>query len=101
MPIKLIFTEFSHMEYMESWGLHLLALYDGILILLTQHCKNHCTENQSGATAFLPLKLLGLKELLTEGFANWHRSTWGKKKTKYNEISDFYQRLPNINTFWK
>ena len=52
MPIKLIFTEFSHMEYMESWGLHLLALYDGILILLTQHCKNHCTENQSGATAF-------------------------------------------------
>ena len=43
MPIKLFLTEFS---------LYLLALYDGILI--TQHLKNHCIKNQSGATAFLP-----------------------------------------------
>ena len=46
--------------------------------------KNHSIENQSGATAFLLIKPLGLKELLTQSFANWHRSTWRKKKTKYN-----------------
>ena len=50
--------------------------------LLTQHPKHHCKENQSGATAFLSLELLGLKELLTEVFANWHRSTWGEKENK-------------------
>ena len=77
-----------------------MALYDGI-ILLTQHPKNHCIENQSGATAFSSLNLLGLKELLTQVFANWHRSTWGRKKTKYNEISKFYQRLTNLSTFRK
>ena len=74
MPIKLFFTEFSHMKYMKWGGLYLLVLYDGIIILLTQHSKNHCIENRSGATAFLRLKPLGLKELLTQGFANWRRS---------------------------
>ena len=92
MPIKLFFTEFSHTKYMKWGGLYLLGLYDGI-ILLTQHPKNHCIENQSGATAFLSLKLLGLKELLTQGFPNWHRSTWEKK---YNQISKFYQRLTKL-----
>ena len=67
-------------------------MYDGIT-LLTQHPKNHCIKNQSGATAFSSLKLLGLKELLTHIFANWHWSTWGEKKTKVNEISKSYQRL--------
>ena len=43
MPIKLFFTEFFHAKYMK-WGLYLLALYDGI-ILLTQHPKNQCIEN--------------------------------------------------------
>ena len=61
------------MKYMKWGDLYLLALYDRIL--LTQHPKNHCIENQSGGTAFLPLKPLGLKELLTQGFVNWHRST--------------------------
>ena len=56
-------------------------MYDGIT-LLTQHPKNHCIKNQSGATAFSSLKLLGLKELLTHIFANWHWSTWGKRKQK-------------------
>ena len=98
MSIKLFFIEFCHMKYMKGGGLYLLVLHDGI-ILLTQHPKNHCIENQSGARAFLPLKLFGLKELLTQGFTNWHGSTWRKKKTKYNEISNFYQRLTNINTF--
>ena len=57
----------------------MLTLYDGI-ILLTQHPKNHCIEYQSGAIAFSSLNLLGLKELLTQVFANWHWSTWGKLK---------------------
>ena len=62
-------------------GLYLLALYGLIyIILLTQHPKNHCIENQSRATAFLSLKTMGLKELFTQGFANWYRSTWGKRK---------------------
>ena len=73
MPIKLFFTEFSHMKYMKWGGLYLLALYDRIL--LSQYPKNYCRENQSGVTAFLPLKLFNLIELLTQGFANWHRST--------------------------
>ena len=73
--IKLFFIEFSHMKYIKWGGLYFLALYGGIIILLTQHHNNHCTENQSGATTFLPLKPLGLKELLTQGLANWHRST--------------------------
>ena len=47
--IKLFFAEFSHMKYMKWGGLYLLALYDGIP---TQHPKNQCIENQSGATAF-------------------------------------------------
>ena len=51
-----------------------LALFDEIIIL-TQHPKNHCLENQSGVTAFSSQKPLGLKELLTQVFANWHRST--------------------------
>ena len=75
----------------------MLAMYDRILI--TQHPKNHCIENQSVVTAILPLKPLGLKELPTQDFANWHRSTWEIKKTKYNDISNFYERLTNINTF--
>ena len=77
---------------MKGGGLYLLAMHDGIT-LLTQHPKNHCIENQSGVTAFSSLKRLGLKELLTDIFTNWHRSTWGKKKTKINEISKSYQRL--------
>ena len=57
--------------------------------LLTQHPKHHCKENQSGATAFFSLELLGLKELLTEVFANWHRSTWGgkRKQTKMRSVN--------------
>ena len=77
---------------MKGGGLYLLAMHDGIT-LLTQHPKNHCIENQSVVTAFSSLKRLGLKELLTDIFTNWHRSTWGKKKTKINEISKSYQRL--------
>ena len=77
---------------MKGGGLYLLAMHDGIT-LLTQHPKNHCIENQSGATAFSSLKCLGLKKVLTDILANWHRSTWGKKKTKINEISKSYQRL--------
>ena len=38
---------------------------------------------------------MDLKELPTQGFSNWHRSTWGKKKAKYNEKSNFYQRITN------
>ena len=83
-----------------KWGdLYLLAQYDGIIISLTQHSKNRCIENQSGVTAFLPLKPLGLKELLTQSFANWHKLIWWEEKTKYNEISNFHRRLTNINTF--
>ena len=64
MPIKLFFTEFSHMKYMKSERMYLLALYDGIL--LTQHPKsksgeNHSIENQSGATYFFTYKTLGFK----------------------------------------
>ena len=70
MPIKLFFTELSRMKYMKWEGLYLLALYDEIL--LTQHPKNRSIENQSRVTAFLPIKLLGLKELFTQGFANCH-----------------------------
>ena len=65
MPSKLFFTEFSHLKYMKWGGLHSLALCDGIIILLTQHPKNYCREIQWGATAFLPLKPLGLKDLFT------------------------------------
>ena len=60
MPIKLFFEEFSHMKYMKSGGLYLLALYDGIYL--------HST--QSGAIAFLPL--IFLTELLPQDFANWY-----------------------------
>ena len=63
MPIKLYFTEFSHTKYMKWEGPFLLTLHHGIL--LTQHPKNHSIENQSGATTFLPIKPLGLKELVT------------------------------------
>ena len=74
-------TKISQTKYMKWGGLYLLALCDGIT-LLTQHPKNHCMENQSGATAFSSLKplkeLKGLKEILTQVFANWHRSTWEK-----------------------
>ena len=73
MSIKLFFTEFSHVKYMKWKDFYLLTLHDGIL--LTQHPKNHKIENQPGATDFLPTKPLGLKELLAQGFANWHRST--------------------------
>ena len=64
---------------MKWGGLYLLAMLDEI-ILFTQHPKNYFIENQSGAIAFLPLKLLGLKELLTQDFGKWFRSTWGKRK---------------------
>ena len=57
------------MKHMKWGGPYLLALTDGIIIFLTQHLKSHCIENPSGATAFLPLKPLGLKELVTQGFA--------------------------------
>ena len=79
MPIQLFFTEFSHAKYMKWEGLHIFALYDGI-ILLTQYPKNHCIGNQSGES--INLKLLGLKELLTQVFANWHRSTWEEEENK-------------------
>ena len=46
MPIKLFFAEFCFSQSEEVCIF--LALYDGIL--LTQHPKNHCIENQSGAT---------------------------------------------------
>ena len=35
-------------------------------------------------------KTLGSQEPLTQGFANWHSSTGGKMKTKY-EVSNCYK----------
>ena len=58
MPIKSFFTEFSHMKYMKWGGLYLLALYNGIIISLTQHPKNYCIDNQRGAGFFIS-KALG------------------------------------------
>ena len=98
MSIKLFFPTFFRTKYMKWGGLYFLGLYDRI-ILLTQYPKNHCIENQSGATAFLHLKPLGLKKRLTQNFANWHMSIWGVQKTKYNENSNFYHKLTSINTF--
>ena len=69
--MSIIFHRIFSYEIYERGGLYLLALHHRTL--LTQHPNNHCIENQSGVTAFLPLKPLGLKKLLTQGFTNWEK----------------------------
>ena len=57
--MSIIFHRIFSYEIYERGGLYLLALHNRTL--LTQHPNNHCIENQSRVTAFLPLKPLGLK----------------------------------------
>ena len=79
---------------------HTHNIYNVIYVWYSYICKRHKIPKVCKVYGHF-LTYVWIKELLTQGFTNQQKSTWRKKKTKYEEISNSYQWITNINTSWK